>query len=146
MNPLIEQQNFPTSGEAPAVFSSDPSGVKKRPANGYYANGVDVGYTAPAKWWNWLWNHLSAWLRDSKLDKEAVRAELLNTLSAGNITPDTANDHQLSQAIDNIAHDATEAYDNETVTEEIGGVMVTHPKNKPYVVGHTVFYPDTELL
>ena len=146
MNPLIEQQNFPVPGEAPVVFSSDPAGVKERPSNGYYAGGVDVGYTAPAKWWNWLWNHLSAWLRDSKADKEAVRAELLSTLSAGDITPDSADTHQLSKAIDSIAYGIAEDYDNETVTEEIGGVMITHPKNRPYVVGHTVYYPDTELL
>lgn len=146
MTTTIEQQNFPTPGEAPAVFSSDPAGVKERPANGYYANGVDVGYTAPAKWWNWLWNHISAWLKDSKTDRENMLAEITNVLTAGNITPNSALNNQLSKAADNIAYGVAEDYDNETVTEEIGGVMVTHPKNRPYVVGHTVFYPDTELL
>lgn len=146
MNASLEQQNFPNPSSNPEVFSSDPAGVKERPDGTNYANGVDVGYTAPAKWWNWFWNHLTAWLRDSKADKEAMRAELLNTLTAGDITPDDADNSQLSQAIDNIAYNVAEDYDNEEITEEIDGVMVMHRKNQPYVVGHTLYIPDTELL
>jgi len=142
----LTQQNFPNPNELPAIFSSDPAGVKERPANGYYNSGVDVGYTAPAKWWNWLWNYITTWLKDSHSDKNLMYTELMNTLSAGSVSAVATKHHQLSEAVDSIAYNTTEAYDNETVTEEIGGVMVTHAKNKPYVVGHTVYYPDTELL
>lgn len=142
----LQQQNFPYPNEPPAVFSSDPTGVKERPADGYYSGGVNVGYTAPAKWWNWLWNHISAWLKDSKADREAVNAELLNALSTGDITPDSADAHQLSRAVEAIAYSAPEAYDNEEITEEIDGVMVTHKVNQPYVVGYTLYIPETELL
>jgi hypothetical protein len=146
MNTLLEQQNFPDASSAPAVFSSDPSGVKERPANEYYASGVSVGYTAPGKWWNWFWNHISAWLRDSKTDREAVQAELLNVLDAGSITPDANDNHQLSKAIDNTAYGVSVDYNDKTITEEIGGESVTHLKNQPYVIGNTLYIPDTELL
>lgn len=128
------------------IFSSDPSGVKERPSNLLYLNGVDTGYTAPAKWWNWLWNKITGFFAYGKADRVELLAEMTNVLTAGNIIPDVTNDKQLYQAVNQVMLDETEAYDNETVTEEIGGVMVTHPKNRPYVVGHTVYYPDTELL
>lgn len=129
-----------------SIFSSDAAGAKERPANGYYNSGVDVGYTAPAKWWNWLWNKITAFLNKGRADRGSILAELLHVLSAASVTPDAADSAQLLSAVQTLQYNATEAYDNETVTEEIGGVMVTHPKNRPYVVGHTVYYPDTELL
>ena len=35
------------------------SAVSVIPPSPYYANGVEVGYTAPAKWWNGLFNMLT---------------------------------------------------------------------------------------
>lgn len=128
------------------IYSSDPAGVKERPANGYYANGVDVGYTAPAKWWNWLFNKLTNLLGLSFIDVHDINAELSNVLTEASVVPNVDDTHQLSEAINTVCYAQDMAYDDETVTEEIGGVMVAHPKNRPYVVGHTVYYPDTELL
>lgn len=139
MNSSISQEDI-------AVFSSDPLGVKERPASPYYEDGVEVGYTAPAKWWNWLWNHITAFLTDSKADRTSMHTEMANALTAASITPSASDTHQLSKAVDAIAYNTTEDYDTEEVTEEIDGVTVTHKKNQPYVVGHTVYYPDTELL
>ena len=146
MNTSLEQQNFPDPSSVPSVFSSDPLGVKEKPEGTHYANGVAVGYTAPAKWWNWLWNHITAWLRDSKIDKTNIRTEMLNTLTAGELSPENEEMHQFSGAIDNISYDTADDYDNEEITEEIDGVMVTHKVNQPYVVGHTLHIPNTELL
>ena len=146
MNTSLAQQNFPDPSSDPAVFSSDSAGVKEKPGNPYYGEGVRVSYTAPAKWWNWLWNHISAWLRDSKTDKESIRAEMLNVLSDATITPSDSDEHQLSKGIDSVTYDTIEDYDNEEITEEIDGVMVTHKVNQPYVVGYTLYIPETELL
>lgn len=146
MNSDLSQQNFPDPSSASAVFSSDPAGVKEIPGSPYYADGVEVGYTAPAKWWNWLWNHISAWLKDSKADKESMRAEALNVLSEASITPSSTDEHQLSKGINGIAYDTAERYDMAEVTEVIDSVTVTHKVNQPYVVGHTLYVPDTELL
>jgi hypothetical protein len=73
-------------------------------------------------------------------------AEMQGVLSAASMTADPYKYSQLSEAVNNVVDSVIEDYDNETVTEEIGGVMVMHKKNQPYVVGHTLYIPDTELL
>ena len=120
------------------IFSSDPAGVKEKPGNPYYQDGVDVGYTAPAKWWNWLWNKITSILMAHKADWSSMSSEVANTLSAASITPDSNDTHQLSKAVNQIAYDACGVYDN---AEEDG-----HKANQPYVIGHTLYIPDTELL
>lgn len=120
------------------IFSSDPTGVKEIPEDPYYQDGVDVGYTAPAKWWNWLWNKITSILMAHKADWLNMTSEMTNTLSTASITPDSGDSHQLSKATNQIAYDTCGAYDN---AEEDG-----HKVNQPYVIGHTLYIPDTELL
>jgi hypothetical protein len=134
----LEQQNFPNPEEPSATFASDPAAVVDKPGYPYYGNGVDVGYTAPAKWWNWLWNHISAWLGTSKADRTNMVAEIQNTLSAASIQPSASDSHQLSKSVDIITY-GTSVGHNEA--EEDG-----HKVNQPYVVGHTLYIPESELL
>jgi hypothetical protein len=75
-----------------------------------------------------------------------MRAEALNVLSEASITPSSTDEHQLSKGINSIAYDTAERYDMAEVTEVIDGVTVTHKVNQPYVVGHTLYVPNTELL
>lgn len=128
------------------IYSSDPSGVKEQPGSPFYSEGVDVGYTAPAKWWNWLWNIITTIFTNGKADRQNVLTELTNALSSASIVPDSSNNKQLSKAVNVLCYNTAEAYDNEEVTEEIDGVLVTHKANQPYVVGHKLYIPDTELL
>lgn len=134
------------SQEDISIFSSDPAGVKEQPGSPYYAEGVEVGYTAPAKWWNWLWNAITTFFTGSKADRQNILTELKSVLSAASIVPDGASTNQLSKAVDKVCYDTIEDYDEEEVTETIGGVSVTHKANQPYVVGNTLYLPDTELL
>lgn len=127
--------------EAIGIFASDPAAVKESPGN-EYANGVKVQYTAPAKWWNWLWNKITSWFNDSKTDKQNMESEVVNLLSDAGFTPDAANNHQITESINAIAYRYAEAHDEDTTTE--GGV--TRPTNRPYVSGTTIVLPDTELL
>ena len=138
MNSTLEQQNFPNPASSPAVFASDPEAQIAEPGSPYYTNGVNVNYTAPVKWWNWLWNHISTWLSASKADRNAMRAETLNVLSAASMAPSDNDNHQLSKAIDIVSYDTCETYNN----AEEGG----HKSHQPYVIGHTLYIPDTELL
>jgi hypothetical protein len=138
MHSSLTQQNFPNASSAAATFASDPTSTVEKPGNPYYQYGVDVGYTAPAKWWNWFWNHISAWFASSKADKNAIHTELLNVLSTAVITPADEKTNQLSKAIDTIGYTACVTYDN---AEEDG-----HKANQPYVVGFTLYIPETELL
>ena len=129
-----------------SIFSSDPAGVKEQPGSPYYADGVEVGYTAPAKWWNWLWNTITTFFTGSKADRQNILTELKNVLSAATIVPSSNDNYQLSKAVSKVCYNTIQAYDEEEVTETIGGVSVTHKVNQPYVAGNTLYLPDTELL
>lgn len=139
MHSTLEQQDID-------VFSTDPTGVKERPDGTHYTDGVDIGYTAPAKWWNWFWNHITTWFGASKTDKTAMLSEELNVLSEASILPNSAYPRQMSTSVNTIASEVCDEYDSKEITEEIDGVMVTHKVNQPYVIGHTLYIPDTELL
>ena len=128
------------------IYSADAAGEKEIPGSPYYTDGVDVGYTAPAKWWNWFWNKITTFLTNSKSDKNALLTEAKNLLSAASIAPSAAATHQLSDATDKVSYGVCVAYHDAEITEEIDGVMVTHKVNQPYVVGYTLYIPDTELL
>ena len=128
------------------IFSSDPAGVKEQPGSPYYADGVEVGYTAPAKWWNWLWNVITTFFTGSKADRQNILTELKNVLSAASISPDSSDAYQLHRATGIISYNAVSTYDQAEITETIGGVPVTHKVNQPYVIGNTLYLPDTELL
>lgn len=139
MHSTLEQQDID-------IFSTDPTGVKERPDGTHYTDGVDIGYTAPAKWWNWFWNHITTWFGTSKTDKTAMLSEELNVLSEASILPNSAYPRQMSTSVNTIASEVCDEYDSREITEEIDGVMVTHKVNQPYVIGHTLYIPDTELL
>lgn len=146
MKVTIEQQNFPAAGSTPSAYAYSDEATVEKPGNPYYADGVEVGYTAPAKWWNWLWRHITTWLMTSKTDREAMRAEMLSTLTAAGMSASDADNGQLSKAADTIIHQDIYDYDNKTITETVDNVEVTHNVNKPYVIGKTLYFPDTELL
>lgn len=139
MQPNITQQDID-------IFSSDPLGVKEQPPSPNYEDGVEVGYTAPAKWWNWFWNMLFTWCTASKADRINVHAELLSTLSKASLSPQSTEEHQLSYAVDVIEQNYCNYYNNKEVTETIDGVSVTHKVNQPDVVRHTLNLPAMELL
>lgn len=120
------------------IFSSDPIGTKERPGNPYYQDGVDVGYTAPVKWWNWLWNKVTSTLTAHKTDWNDITSEMSNALSAASIIPASTDEQQLSKAVNHIAYRVCGDYDN---AEEDG-----HKINQPYIEGYTLYIPDTELL
>src|SRR5574344_2491409 len=75
------------------------SAVSVIPPSPYYANGVEVGYTAPAKWWNGLFNMLTNRAIQGKEDSTAIITEINNVLSASGITPATATTNQLLSAL-----------------------------------------------
>lgn len=127
--------------EAIGIFASDEAAVKESPG-AEYDNGVKVQYTAPGKWWNWLWNKITGWFNASLSDKQSIVTEMSNVLSDAVITPDAGNSHQLTESVKAIAYKHAQQHDEATTTE--GGVE--RPVNKPYVSGRVIVLPDTELL
>lgn len=89
-----------------------------------YAQGVKVGWTAPAKWWNWLWNRLTGMLTQHKSDMEAIHTEAVNILNEVGYNPSSASSHQVSKSINKVA------------IEEVENVV-----EEPYVEGHKVIIP-----
>lgn len=64
-----------------------------------YTQGVKVGKTIPAKWWNWLFNAVTKRLEQSKADAQNMLSELQNTVTDAGIELDSSDSTQLSQAI-----------------------------------------------
>lgn len=124
------------------IFCTDAQSPKEQPPTANYESGVDVRYTAPAKWWNWFWNIITSWFTHHKADEQNLITEETNLLAAAGKTPVAADVHQMSDSFHDIAENYSEDYDEETVTE--GGVE--HFVNKPYVSGSIIVLPDTELL
>lgn len=127
--------------EAIGIFASDPAATKESPGT-EYDYGVKVQFTAPGKWWNWLWNKITAWFNASLADKQYLVTEVTNVLTDAEVTPDAENEHQLTESVQKIAYRYAQQHDEATVT--VGGV--TRPVNRPYVSGGVIFLPDTELL
>lgn len=63
-----------------------------------YTQGVQVGKTIPAKWWNWLFRAVTKRAQQAKADSQTMLVELKNTVIDAGITPDPADNTQLSQA------------------------------------------------
>jgi hypothetical protein len=128
------------------IYSSDPLGTKEQPPSPNYEDGVDVGYTAPAKWWNWLYNKITVFFSGCLTDRTAMHTELLNVLSSASVTPDSTDLQQLNDSINIKCATECTVYNNKEEAELIDGTSVVHAVNKPNVVGYRLFMPDTELL
>ena len=68
-----------------------------------YTQGVQVGKTIPAKWWNWLFRAVTKRAQQAKADSQTILTELKNTVIDAGITPDPTDDTQLAQAANTLA-------------------------------------------
>ena len=64
-----------------------------------YSTGVKVGWTAPAKWWNWLMNAFSKRLGETYETVKSIHEEIKNAIGG---TLDEASNTQLKNAIDGL--------------------------------------------
>ena len=70
---------------------SEPTGTD-------YSQGVQVGKTIPAKWWNWLFRAVTKRAEQARADANNMLAELKNTVTDAGLTPDPTDNTQLAQA------------------------------------------------
>lgn len=75
-----------------------------------YTQGVQVGKTIPAKWWNWLFKAVTKRAEEARADAESMFTELKNTVIDAGITPDPTDNTQLSQAAGVIATQGVDTY------------------------------------
>ena len=102
---MIEQLSQQTVAE----YASDALTIQK-PEGTDYSQGVRVGKTIPAKWWNWLFNAVTKRLIQSNADAQDMLEEMQNVVTDAGITLDDTDNTQLSQAIDAKAEDKIDAY------------------------------------
>ena len=81
------------------VYSKD-STVIERPES--YAQGVKVGWTAPAKWWNWLFKNVTERLKDIFVTTTSIHNEIKNAVGG---TLDPESDTQLKDKLEQMKKD-----------------------------------------
>lgn len=81
------------------VYARDISAVKEEPDAENYPLGVKNGWTAPAKWWNWLFNELTTRVGQERADVNAIIDEIKSVLTEASIQPDATNNAQLKAAV-----------------------------------------------
>lgn len=95
-----------------------------------YTQGVQVGKTIPAKWWNWLFRAATKRLQEAKSDATKLFAELKNTVTDAGITPDPTDNTQMSQAagiiavrgVTNYVEERKRGFFSKWTTEECTGI------------------------
>ena len=83
-----------------------------------YSTGVKVGWTAPAKWWNWLMNAFSRRLGETYETVKSIHEEIKNAVGG---TLDEASNTQLKNALDSLGR-VSEV--NDKLPDAIGKVGV----------------------
>lgn len=75
-----------------------------------FSQGVKVGKTIPAKWWNWLFNRLFNRFNGVYVDSSRMFAELKNTVTEAGLTPNANDNTQMAQAATVFAQRGIEDY------------------------------------
>ena len=75
-----------------------------------WTQGVRVGKTIPAKWWNWLLNAVTKRLGQAKTDSNNMLTELKNTVTDAGIVIDPTDNTQLAQAAHSHAVTGVDTY------------------------------------
>lgn len=75
-----------------------------------YTQGVQVGKTIPAKWWNWLFRAVTKRSQEAKADANKMLTELKNTVTDAGLTIDPTDDTQMAQATNIIANRGIDNY------------------------------------
>lgn len=87
----LTQENI-TEYASEAQTIQEPTGTD-------YTQGVRVGKTIPAKWWNWLFKGATRRLGQSRADAQSMLTELQNAVTDAGIALDASDSHQLSKAV-----------------------------------------------
>lgn len=91
MKPTLDEQDI-------TVYASDAQTIQE-PYGTDYTQGVRVGRTVPAKWWNWLFKAVTTRLHQAYTDLTNLFTELTNLLTDAQITPSASDNTQIEQAV-----------------------------------------------
>lgn len=93
------------------IYATNATAIDQ-PQGTNYTQGVKVGRTIPAKWWNWLFNAVTSALKKQYNDAIRILAELKNVVITAGLTPSASSTTQLSQATDILSKNAITDYIN----------------------------------
>ena len=102
MIPSLSQETI-TEYASEAQTIQEPTGTD-------YSQGVRVGKTIPAKWWNWLFRGTTRRLSQAKTDAQNMLTELQNVVTDAGITLSAGDSGQLSKAVVKDASTQINAY------------------------------------
>ena len=104
-----------------------------------YSTGVKVGWTAPAKWWNWLMNAFSRRLGETYETVKSIHEEIKNAVGG---TLDETSNTQLKNTLDNLGR-VSEVNDKlpdangkvDVFAEDILGYVMVKEASGKYITG-----------
>lgn len=79
-------------------YATDAQSIDE-PVGTDWTQGVSVGKTIPAKWWNWLFSAVTKRLGQAKADTNNLLIELKNTVTGAGITINPSDNTQLKRAV-----------------------------------------------
>ena len=112
------------SQEQITEYASDAQ-TTQQPTGSDYSQGVRVGKTIPAKWWNWLFNAVTKRIFQARNDSQNMLTELKNVVIDAGITPDAAVNNQLALAVRTKAQAEIDTYVQNI--KATGGVWLNIP-------------------
>jgi hypothetical protein len=86
------------SQETITEYASDAQTIQE-PTGTDYTQGVRVGKTVPAKWWNWLFRGATRRLGQAKTDAQNMLTEMQNVVTDAGFTLDGSDSHQVSKSV-----------------------------------------------
>lgn len=107
-----------------------------------YTQGVQVGKTIPAKWWNWLFRAVTKRAQQAKADSQTILTELKNTVIDAGITPDPTDDTQLAQAANTLAVRGVTSYVQEKKRGFFASWTVENCRGFPQFAGSDIVTVD----
>lgn len=107
MKPTLDEQDM-------SVYASDAQTIQE-PFGSDYSQGVAVGKTIPAKWWNWLFKAATIRLHQAFSDLTNIFTELRNLILDAGLTPDVTDNTQITQAVVAKTNAQIDAYVSESV-------------------------------
>lgn len=125
------------SQEQITEYASDAQ-TTQQPTGSDYSQGVRVGKTIPAKWWNWLFNAATKRIFQARNDSQNMLTELKNAVVDAGITPDATISNQLALAVRLKAQSEIDTYVQNI--KATGGVWLNIPSTArfPNFYGLTV--------
>ena len=91
MIPSLSQETI-TEYASEAQTIQEPTGTD-------YTQGVRVGKTVPAKWWNWLFRGATRRLGQAKTDAQNMLTEMQNVVTDAGFTLSASDSHQMSKSV-----------------------------------------------